>query len=559
MKPFLFLLFLLVSGICEAQEIPEKFQPGIISNGGEFGLTISPDSKSALWVRSNGKRDTLVIMESVFKNGKWQEARIASFSTARAEWKDIDPIFSPDGRTLLFQSNRPVPGLPGRTGFDIWAVKKQGSGWGEAYHLGNTINTDSSESYASMSANGNLYFMKNDEQGVGSSDIYVSEYKDGKYLTPRNIGSPVNTSERESNPYISPGEDFLIYFSSDSAGFGEVDLYISFRSADGWGKPINIGAPVNTRDAEFCPFYHSGEKRLYFSRQVKAEGRLLEDLYTVAFDPMLYRKAAQEVKRKPFVLGYTEEFYSEELKENRVLNIYLPEGYREGDTTRYPVIYLLDGAADEDFIHIAGLVQFYNFPWINRVPKSIVVGIANVDRQRDFTFPTTIEMDKKQWPNTGGAGSFIRFMEKELQPLVEKRYRTAGGKTLIGQSLGGLLATQVLFEKPAMFDRYIIVSPSLWWDNGSMLKRRMNLPGRTEIPPVQVYVGVGKEGLTPGKQPRVMEDDARSLAEKLKGIGHPALKVFFDYLPAEDHASISHQAVSNAFRLLHPLIPSRPL
>jgi predicted alpha/beta superfamily hydrolase len=90
-------------------------------------------------------------------------------------------------------------------------------------------------------------------------------------------------------------------------------------------------------------------------------------------------------------LGVIEEMGSKELAEKRLLNIYLPEGYKQHDTIKYPVIYLLDGSADEDFIHIVGLVQYNSFEWINPVPKSILVGIATVDRKRDFTFPTTIE------------------------------------------------------------------------------------------------------------------------------------------------------------------------
>ena len=94
---------------------------------------------------------------------------------------------------------------------------------------------------------------------------------------------------------------------------------------------------------------------------------------------------------RPFVLGVIEEIQSSALKEKRILNIYLPEGYDQNDSAKYPVIYLLDGSAHEDFIHIAGLVQFNSFEWINQVPKSIVVGIATVDRRRDFTFPTSVE------------------------------------------------------------------------------------------------------------------------------------------------------------------------
>ncbi|MEQ1624697.1 MAG: alpha/beta hydrolase-fold protein, partial [Sediminibacterium sp.] len=104
---------------------------------------------------------------------------------------------------------------------------------------------------------------------------------------------------------------------------------------------------------------------------------------------------------KPFVLGVIDEIHSKELAENRVLNIYLPEGYSQNDTIKYSVIYLLDGSADEDFIHIVGLVQFNSFQWINHIPKSIIVGIATVDRRRDFTFPTTIKEDLKTYPTTG--------------------------------------------------------------------------------------------------------------------------------------------------------------
>lgn len=172
------------------------------------------------------------------------------------------------------------------------------------------------------------------------------------------------------------------------------------------------------------------------------------------------------VTEKPFVLGLIDEIQSVELAEKRILNIYLPEGYNKNDTIKYPVVYLLDGSADEDFIHVVGLYQFYTFPWINRVPKSIVVGIASVDRRRDFTYPTTIEADKKRYPTTGHSENFINFIQKELQPYIEKKYKTISSRTIIGQSLGGLLATEILLKKPELFNQYIIISPSIWWDNG---------------------------------------------------------------------------------------------
>ncbi|MDQ6608824.1 MAG: alpha/beta hydrolase-fold protein [Bacteroidota bacterium] len=264
-------------------------------------------------------------------------------------------------------------------------------------------------------------------------------------------------------------------------------------------------------------------------------------------------KLPQTDNSKPFVLGVIDEIQSAQLAEKRILNIYLPEGYNKNDTIKYPVIYLLDGSADEDFIHIVGLVQFNSFPWINRVPKSIVVGIASVDRRRDFTYPTTIEEDRKRYPTTGHSDKFIAFLEKELQPFIEKKYKTTASKTIIGQSLGGLLATEILLKKPTLFNKYIIISPSLWWDNGSLLKQPFSNLQDNFLQKTSIYIGVGKEGLGPGDYAHVMEVDANLLAEKIKNLKNKTLTVFFDYLPEEDHATIEHQAAFNALKLLYPV------
>lgn len=263
---------------------------------------------------------------------------------------------------------------------------------------------------------------------------------------------------------------------------------------------------------------------------------------------------AQASKSKPFVLGVVDEIWSKSLNETRILNIYLPEGYAENDTINYPVIYLLDGSADEDFIHISGLVQYYSFEWIRRCPKSIVVGIASVDRRRDFTFPTTLEADKKAYPTTGHSDDFIRFMATELQPYIDKKYKTNTSKTLIGQSLGGLLAAEILFRQPNLFDKYVIVSPSIWWNNGSLLGLDSKMLKNEYPQQTDIYIGVGKEGLTPTEIPRVMDEDAKLLFEKIKSSKSSKVKVFFDYLPDEDHATIMHQAVMNAFKYLYPAV-----
>jgi len=257
-------------------------------------------------------------------------------------------------------------------------------------------------------------------------------------------------------------------------------------------------------------------------------------------------------KSKPFILGEIDEIESSILHEKRTLNVYLPEGYKAADTTKYPVVYLLDGGADEDFIHIVGLYQFNSFPWINRVPPSIVVGITNSDRLRDMTFPTADSVAAKKFPTAGHSDKFIQFIEREVQPYIERKFRPNSNKTLIGESLGGLVATEILLKKSTLFSQYIIVSPSLWWNNGSLLNQPVAPLEENLLKGIKVYIGVGKEGLTSGNPPRVMEVDANLLADKLKNSKSKNLTVYFDYLPAENHATIMHQAVFNALRLLNP-------
>jgi predicted alpha/beta superfamily hydrolase len=235
----------------------------------------------------------------------------------------------------------------------------------------------------------------------------------------------------------------------------------------------------------------------------------------------------------PFSIGQTLHFYSDILQEDRSLNIYLPQSYQPDSLTQYPIIYLLDGSADEDFVHIAGLVQFGSFPWIEMLPESIVVGIANVDRRRDFTYPTRNEKDKRDFPTTGGSAKFMEFLEKEVQPLINKQYPGNGSSTIIGQSLGGLLATEVLWKKPDLFDHYIIISPSLWWDDESLLHEKR----QTYSSPKSIYIAVGKEG-------DIMERTAKELAEK---VPQEETEVFFDFFGDQDHGNILHLAVYKAF------------
>lgn len=264
---------------------------------------------------------------------------------------------------------------------------------------------------------------------------------------------------------------------------------------------------------------------------------LLAVLYYV---PTLTAQNAESAH--PLNIGEIRTLHSGILKEDRTLNIYLPASYEAGKS--YPVIYLLDGSIDEDFIHITGLVQFFNLMF--GMPDCIVVGIANVDRKRDFTFQTDLKELREKYPTTGHSEAFIRFVAEELQPYIEKTYKTDGTRYLIGQSLGGLLASEILLKRPELFTHYLIVSPSLWWDDESLLKQAPALLQKHGDQPLYVYISVGK------KEDKIMRREATALRDALRKSGRPNLSLDFWEMPDDNHATILHGAIYEAFKRLFP-------
>lgn len=159
--------------------------------------------------------------------------------------------------------------------------------------------------------------------------------------------------------------------------------------------------------------------------------------------------------------GKRDSIYSEVLKENRILQVWLPENYKPGSKEKYDVVYLLDG---NDNIKLLSQVQQFA-EHENYLPPFIIVGIYNTDRNRDLT-PTPA----KNFQTAGGAANFLRFLKTELLPYIDKTYPTNGDNILFGHSFGGLFAMYALIQEPQLFSSYLAVDPSFWWDNGYMNK-----------------------------------------------------------------------------------------
>jgi len=234
----------------------------------------------------------------------------------------------------------------------------------------------------------------------------------------------------------------------------------------------------------------------------------------------------------PLTIGETWTIASTALGETRRINVYVPAGIPAG--TPLPVLYMPDGGMLEDFLHVAGLLQVG--AGNGTVRPFLLVGIENTQRRRDLTGPTEVAKDRTIAPVVGGSQAYRNFIRTELMPEVEKRYRVTREKAIVGESLAGLFVVETLALEPDLFDTYIAIDPSLWW-NGGQLARRLAAQAPKAAGGKQLYLAVSADGL-----PDVEAALKTSLAKA------PGLSFSYEAWPGEAHATIYHPAALKAFR-----------
>ncbi|HEX9950630.1 MAG TPA: alpha/beta hydrolase-fold protein, partial [Rubricoccaceae bacterium] len=199
----------------------------------------------------------------------------------------------------------------------------------------------------------------------------------------------------------------------------------------------------------------------------------------------------------------------------------------------------------EDFLHIAGLVQISSINGTMR--PFLVVGIENTERRRDLTGPTEVASDREIAPRVGGSAAFRAFLRDELRPVVDSLYRTTGETAIVGESLAGLFVVETLVLEPDLFDTYVAIDPSLWWNDhrlaGEAVTPRQGYPGRRKT----LYLAMSSQG-----EPEV----ADRLAGALRTGSQDGLAVHSVHLPEETHGTIYHPAALDAFRTVFGPSPS---
>jgi len=187
-------------------------------------------------------------------------------------------------------------------------------------------------------------------------------------------------------------------------------------------------------------------------------------------------------------IGKAIEIESKTLNEKRIIQVHLPDAYRNGDT-HFPVLYLTDGPGH--FSHTVGTMNFLANN--GRIPQMIIVGVANTDRTRDLTPKILVSKDER-FQNGGGADNFLNFFEQELIPYIEKNYRTQAYRVFSGHSFGGLFAINAFLTKPELFNAYISVSPSLWWDDQRLINDAKVFFNKTKSLDRTLFVTMAAEG-----------------------------------------------------------------
>lgn len=262
-RPALLFLAVLLAEAC-ARPVVVPVVPTVVpfaTGADDYGPAFMPDGKTVYFTRRVDRKGAENIVVSEWRGGRWSEARVATFSGGG---QDKEPFVAPDGKRLFFASTRGGGGA--RLGFDLWVVERVGASWGAPRKLDASVNSDGYDNYPAVSANGTLYFASERAGGKGRADLYRSRFVDGRYAAAENLGEAINSSDTEADPYIAPDESFLIFCSARDEGFGEGDLYISFRDGDSWTPPRNLGATINGPQFEYTPLLSPDGKRFYWSR-----------------------------------------------------------------------------------------------------------------------------------------------------------------------------------------------------------------------------------------------------------------------------------------------------
>ena len=261
---------------------------------------------------------------------------------------------------------------------------------------------------------------------------------------------------------------------------------------------------------------------------------------------------AQDTSR--FNIGFSEKIPSKILGQTREILIHIPNsngGTKVKDKGRYPVVYVLDGS--ENFNTVVSITEHMEESGL--CPPMIVVGIAQIDRVSELTTGKDPELPEV----TGNGDKFMSFVEKELIPYMDSNYPTNTHKTLIGHSLGGLTVINTLLHHPALFNAYVSLDASLWWNNKKVVEEARTILPSQDYKGKSLFIAMANR-LEKGMDTTTVQQDTsgstdliRSNLEFIKLLNRDKknqLRYSYQFYEDDDHPSVRLIGEYDALRFI---------
>jgi predicted alpha/beta superfamily hydrolase len=264
---------------------------------------------------------------------------------------------------------------------------------------------------------------------------------------------------------------------------------------------------------------------------------------------LICQSSIADTEKESIIIGEKLSMQSKVLDEERKYWVHLPNNYNENK--RYPVVYLLDG--NGHFEQTVGILKHMSGSGL--MPEMLLVAILNTDRTRDLTpTHTTLGSDGKSddfLKNSGGSKTFLKFIKTELMPKIENDYATAPHKVLIGHSFGGLFSLFALLEEPDLFQSYVSIDPSIWWDNqwlNTQLAIRLDTPPKNYT---SLFIAAANNPDRKGAPPQLMMRPQRNFFAKVSTWNSNTFSSEIEYFPNEDHGSVPLIALYKALKFIY--------
>ena len=238
-------------------------------------------------------------------------------------------------------------------------------------------------------------------------------------------------------------------------------------------------------------------------------------------------------KKSDFVIGDKISFESRVLNERKTIVVIPPYNYKDRPDEKFPVVYVLDPG--NNLFATFGIVNYYS-DMLKIMPRMIIVGIVSNDRERDY-LPTP----SKEQPTGGGADKFLRFINSELVTLIDSTYPANSERCIIGHSAGGFFAIYALENQPELFNSFICIDPSLWYDDQSCVKKMSEFLKNNKDIKKSIFISLSNENGM----------GVFSFIDALETYAPEGLKWDYIHYKSETHNTLGFKSICAGFEMIY--------